>query len=627
MNSSKTMVTIFRNLFNKEPHYISLEEALNRIRTGKSKEKIDDIRKVRDKNKAKSLKQDLPCIRFSGKFESWSDESLIEHNGYMILDFDDVYDVGSKMAEILDKDYVYAAWLSPSGKGVKALIRIADGSKHREHFEALKDEWPVVDDNGHAEMRNGKIVSQLDRSGINVSRICFESYDPSLTVKPDAVPFATIKETEHIEFKTDVTDYQIIFDNLMKWITNRGDAFVTGERNIFLFKLAAACCRFGIPEDDAVSLMIREFKTTGSDCSMDGFKEPIKNAYKANKNRFGSAKFEKDVLIDKETLKEIDIQKDWNEVAGKLKDVVYGIDMKEGSVNLFRFGFPSILGLGVEKLDFLWKPRRKEISAMFGHGNYGKSAYKKWYQVFRAVMFGEKVATFAPEDMAEVYYHELTEVLLGQILTPNNPNRNVTEAEYCNAYDFISEHFFYIYPQELAPTPQYIKEKFLELIVKEGVSWCDIDPFNQMENDYGVFGGRDDQYLSTALSDFKRFAMQNEIFFMILGHPKQMQKDANGNYPEPDYYNYAGGAMWVNKTDNILVYHRPFAQTLPDDPTCMLYTKKIKDQIVVGRKGFIDFTMNRPSRRFIFDGRDYLALAIKEKGLNFKKQYVQASIV
>ena len=62
------MVTIFKNIFSKEPHYISVDDALKRISQGKSKDQVENIRSQIDKEKASKLKANLPSICFSGKF-------------------------------------------------------------------------------------------------------------------------------------------------------------------------------------------------------------------------------------------------------------------------------------------------------------------------------------------------------------------------------------------------------------------------------------------------------------------------------------------------------------------------------------------------------------------------------
>ena len=93
---------------------------------------------------------------------------------------------------------------------------------------------------------------------------------------------------------------------------------------------------------------------------------------------------------------------------------------------------------------------------------------------------------------------------------------------------------------------------------------------------------------------------------MIVAHPTKLQKGNDGNYPCPDVFDIADGAMWNNKMDNILIYHRPNHQTDPDSTVCELHTKKIRRQKVVGKKGVVLFSLQRGLRRFMFSNGDYM---------------------
>jgi hypothetical protein len=594
--------TIFENIYSKEPFYKSIDELLERIKNGASKSKVEMIRATIDKDKAEALKKQLPAVCFSGKFTGERlDEKIIEHSGFIVLDFDKV-DVEVLMPEIQDKAFIYAAWLSPRGNGIKALAKIADKTKHREHFEALKEIWPN---------------NVLDRSGVNPSRVCFESFDEHIYINKDADVFRGIKIAEKIQTKEVVSDVFEIFKKLLAWLSNSSNAFVTGERNTFIFKLASACCRYGISKEDADNLILNQFQTS-NDFTARECLTAIRSAFRANAKLAGSAEFDRDILVEKTTRSEVTVDADVYNPDVRPKDVVYGIDVKDDAMKLFMNGYESVTPIGVPELDKLFKMKRAEISLLTGIGNYGKSQFKKWYQVCRAVMFDEKFASFPPEDYPiQNYYHELTEILLGCDCTPNNPERPSLRS-YNAAYDFISSHFFYIYPTDLTPTPEYVKTRFLELVIKENVDGVDIDPFNQMTNDYGKHGGRSDKYLETVLSDFLRFAQTNNIYFWIVAHPKAMQLASDGNYPCPNVFDIADGAMWNNKMNNILVYHRPFMQSEPQSAICHLHTKKIKDQKAVGEKGSIEFEYFRRKRRYQFDnGVDYLAKFLEHKKLFF----------
>ena len=600
------IATIFKNIFSKEPHFITVDKALERIKLGASKALVLDIRLALDKEKANKLKLNLPSICFSGKFGAdRKDEQLVAHSGFIVLDFDDISDLRDKQTEIIQKDFVYACWVSPSGNGLKALVKIADGKKHREHFQSLQEVFPEV-----------------DRSGINVSRVCYESFDPDIYINEKAVVFTKAKKIEKVVVnEIETIDDSENFRRILKWLTNKNDAFVTGERNTYIFKLASACCRFGINEEAALSLIATEYLVS-NDFTMSEMRGAVKSGYRANRAIAGSAILQKEKLVNKTTNYEIDVKKEFVDEKGdnyRVEDVVYGIDVKDKALLINQNGFDKVMGGGVPELDYIFKPKRGEITLLTGIGNYGKTAWQKSQLLSRIIMYGEKIATFSPEDTpAEEYFHDYVEMLLGCECTPFNPNRPANDV-YEAAYDFISKHIFYISAEMLSPTPQYIKEKFLELIVQEKVDFCCIDPFNQMTNDYKGFGGRTDKYLETLLADFSRFAKKNDVYFWVIAHPKLMERDKSGNYKCPDVFDVNDGAMWNNKMDNITVYHRPFAQTDPSSPVAEFHSKKIKKKSV-GRKGFVMIEYIWDRRRFFIEGKDFIQEMLNKKGLEFWKR-------
>ena len=603
------MITIFKNIFSKEPHYISVETALDRIRNGQSQVIVNEIRNTLDKEKANKIKANLPSVCFSGTFGAdRKDEQLSAHSGFVVLDFDDVADLRDKQTEIISHKIVYACWVSPSGKGLKALIRIADGSKHREHFQALQEVFP-----------------DIDRSGINLSRVCYESYDPEIYVNVDADVFKKIKKTEKIKVNEKTDDEQKIFKNILTWLSNKNEAFVTGERNNFIFKLASACCRFGIYENSANWMINNEF-LSNSEFTKSESDRAIRSAYKANSKNFGNASFDKEVLIDKVTRKEVQVDNTVYDDGIKLKDVIYGIDVKEQALSIYDSGYARVDGIGVPDLDERFKPKRGEITVLTGIGNYGKSSFKKWYQAMRILLYGEKFASFAPEDNPpEEYYHDFVEIILGCDCSPANENRPSRQV-YEYVYDLVCSHVFYVYPKDVSPTPQYVMEVFLELIIKENIDGVDIDPFNQMTNNYQNFAGRD-KYLEWVLTLFSRFSQINNVYFWIVAHPTKMAKGSDGNYPCPDVFDLTDGAMWNNKMDNILVYHRPYAQTDPQNPACEFHSKKIRRQKVVGKKGFIIFEMLFRTRRYFINGLDPMQKLLNDNNIDFKPaQPIQQSI-
>lgn len=592
--------TIYKNIFDiDKPHYQSIDKLLERIDKGKSKEKVELIRQTLDKGKRSELKKDLPCIVFSGKYGKRTDDNCIEPSGFIVLDFDNLENLRDFQTEIISSEYCYACWVSPSGDGLKALFRIADPKKHREHFAAIQEIFPTV-----------------DKSGVNESRVCYESYDPEIYINKESTIFTKIKKVERVE-QTEKAETPETFQNILKWLTNRGDAFRSGERNLFIFKLAGGCARFGIDIDSAERYILSEI-STGNDFTDTEAKQAIKSAYKSNK--FGSASFEKNILVDRITRKEIEIDLSIYDLSIKPKDVIYGIDVKDKAMDLYDNGYEKLEPIGIPEIDERFKFKRGEITLISGHGNMGKTQFLVYMLVCRAILFGDKFAIFSPENQpAEEFYDDFVEILLGDNCKPNNPNRP-SRGTYENAYDFVSKHFFNVYPIETEPTPEYINERFLEMIIKEKVNGVVIDPFNQLYNDWDGANGRDDRYISLFLTKYKKFAQQNNLFAFIVAHPKAMQKYGAKDYPCPDYYDLAGGAMWNNKLDNLLVYHRPYKGSDPSNPECELHGKKIKKQKIVAKTGTSLFEFDWKKRRFLFSGYDPIPTMLRLKNIDFEPE-------
>jgi hypothetical protein len=87
---------------------------LDRIKEGKSKDLVSDIRSTTDESKQQELKRKLPVVCFGGYFSNRSKAGLKKSSGLMVLDFDHVKDLESStnLRDELSKDpFVFSAWV------------------------------------------------------------------------------------------------------------------------------------------------------------------------------------------------------------------------------------------------------------------------------------------------------------------------------------------------------------------------------------------------------------------------------------------------------------------------------------------------------------------------------------
>jgi len=582
-------VTIFSNLKDTtQPHHIKVGDALHRIKTGKSKELVEKIRVTTDKETRNKLKQQLPCICFSGTFSKRADTALIKHSGLMVLDFDDLSDdqIASIGASLVTVPFIYAMWISPSGNGLKALVRISHPEKHRDHFLALKKEFP-----------------KMDQSGKDISRVCYESYDPDIYINEKAKEYSKIlKKTTTKVAKTALVlkENSEIYTKVKQWLEKEGCHFAQGNRNNYIMRLAAACNRFGIPQSEAYSLITQDFLTADSDFSQNEMETVIKSIYTKFEVSFKTAEFEESGAVDKNTRTEI--KAEILDLKAEPKDIIYLNDVKEDLIKDFTHGTGRGETTYFPAIDNHFRWMRGEVTLMGGHGNYGKTNCLMQLLLIKSVKESKKWAIFCPENSPPIFfYKELIRTYIGKSVDNWSPEK-MSRDEFNAGMKFVNEHFYFIYPKNSAPTPDYMANKFLELVIKKKIDGCVIDPFNQLENS-GSYNRRDDQYIGDILSKFSRFAKDNNVYFIIIAHPKGgFKKLPDGNYECPDVYDLSGGAIWNAKIDNILMYHRPFYQTNKNDTTCEFRSQKIKKQMLNGIPGNVTLDYDRNTGRFFDNG-------------------------
>jgi len=283
-------ITIFKDIKDtSQPFYRDVSVILERIKEGASQEIVRAIRSEKDKEKRNQLKQTLPAICFSGKFTKRNDSSLVHHSGLICLDFDNFPSEKLMLEEkeIITKDrYTYACFVSPSGMGLKVLVKIPEEEDtHKQFFNSLKHHF----DNEF-----------FDVTCKNISRVCYESYDPLIYINEQSSVFNQIIEKEyqevvkHKDVQTiPITDENKIVDILMKW-WERKYGLNSGERNNNVYILASAFNDFGVNKTLAEYVM---GNFVSKDFPQSEIKRTIHSAYKQVQN-FGTKYYEDEETVN-----------------------------------------------------------------------------------------------------------------------------------------------------------------------------------------------------------------------------------------------------------------------------------------------------------------------------------------
>ena len=285
-------VTIFKDIKDTDtPFFRDIRQILLRIKDGSdtTRDLVKRIRLEKRKPERQELKKQLPAICFSGTFNKRTDASLIHHSGFICLDFDG-YEKSKDLLhdkENLSKNkYVFSVFISPSGNGLKVLVKIpADADNHTNYFNSLEKYFNSP---------------YFDKTSKNLSRVCYESYDPLLHINENSSIWDLIEEPEYTEVSKNrdqptipITDENKIVDILVKWWTKKYP-MNEGQRNQNCYVLAMAFNDFGINKGLA-SYVLNQYAS--EDFSIREISRTIDSAYSHTTN-FGTKYYEDEERIN-----------------------------------------------------------------------------------------------------------------------------------------------------------------------------------------------------------------------------------------------------------------------------------------------------------------------------------------
>lgn len=280
--------------------------------------------------------------------------------------------------------------------------------------------------------------------------------------------------------------------------------------------------------------------------------------------------------------------------------IFYVADQLETMLDTFQNGIKMGERTHMGEFDRIFRWKKGQVNLWTGYANMGKTTFFLQAAMVKSILDEWKWAVFSPENYpATDFYDDLIEMYVGKNVSDTYGNK-MSLQEYMTACDFLNNHFIFIYPEE-DHTIESLHEKFAYLIMKHGIDGVLIDPYNQLEKSQD--GLRSDEEISDFMRKVKRFTVKHEVTYNIIAHPKitsKLSAGKEGEFEPADAYDVAGGAMWANKSDNIISYHRPnwFKENGKKDPTVHVYAQKIKRKRTGGDLDKIELYWDFKSSRF-----------------------------
>ncbi len=182
----------------------TLKSVLNEIKGEKHSRFTNYLREFYfkgDKDNYETHKRKLPVVTFCGSFGTKrSKDFLKEYNYLVVLDIDKLGSIElDRIKQVLLNDkYFFSFWESPSKDGIKGLIHlkysfnIIENGVDYSHKVAFSQLVKYFNKNHNIE---------LDRSGSDITRLCFISCDKELVLKDKIISFEIENKLTPISIK------------------------------------------------------------------------------------------------------------------------------------------------------------------------------------------------------------------------------------------------------------------------------------------------------------------------------------------------------------------------------------------------------------------------------------------
>jgi len=556
------MVTIFKNLGDvNSPHRIELSKALERIRIGASKDKVEEIRrKAFSEEDYDREKKDLPFIEFSaantkevtskkGFPTHREDQCVIEHSGVFILDFDKC-DVVQKLEQLKKDPYILACWIAPSGTGVKGLVKCpASVENHSLYYTAFIDRYP-----------------ELDTSSRNISRGTFESYDPNLWVNEVSLVWdkrMTEDQRRHNKDKEANRRGAKILSTAVAMVRSSYDG-VKHE------SLRNAACLLGgyiatgrVDENEAVKVLEEEIRMKHPK-DMTGALKTIRDGLDYGKSRplHESKKIER----AQEFLKREDGSYDF--LADNEEMNEYELAVINGTLEM---GLPT----GINDLNNWWMFKKHHLVWFGGTDNVGKSLWVWYLAVLAAVFHDWKILIHSAENGDGQLRKKLKELFM------NKPLKLMDDEELTIADDFVKKHFRIMSSKQMHTVEDMLLKA--EIVYDEGFEF-DVfiaEPYNSFDVAKDMDMHRHNLYALNRMRVFK----ENYSSIWVCDHVNSSaarNKDKDGYVEVPWKSDIEYGQLKANKVDDFIMIHRIINHPFKKYET-QIHVHKVKDKETGGQ--------------------------------------------
>jgi hypothetical protein len=527
-----------------EVSHVDLEVSFNRIREGKSKDTVAEIRIFQQamdkcdksteqgkkdykalKKEKDALKLKLPSWSYSGELSGRKNDNVSKSSGLMVLDFDEI-NVEYAKNELKNRDYIKAVWTSPSGNGVKALAKISPTTKDLKYLN-------------------------IDDKCKDISRACFESYDPEIYINQSP------------------KEFELAQIDVMEGI--RGMIFRSGDGNLHDRRVAAGNYAGGLVAEGLISYddALAELKEAVIKNGTSDIKMAVKDLEDGLKNGMGRP-LPKEMIPTPEEPKEtiLDRYPALSFVSNMQDDLNFIQRLRRGEVEVGK-------ETGYRELDEYFRFKEGKFNVIMGRANVGKS-YIVWFLMALANrLHGWKWIVFSGENESFSIRQELVKFISGQKI------EDISDWELEKLMQLVDDNFKIIKVDDLITAEELLmlSEELMKTGEYKGMM---IDPYNHLKIP-ARFSANSYNYHYETISKFKQWSGEKNCTIFLNTHVGTIgarklhtEGDFKGHPTVPEKFDIENGVMFDNKADDFIVVHR-YTQMPERANITEIHVKKVKE--------------------------------------------------
>ena len=206
---------------------------------------------------------------------------------------------------------------------------------------------------------------------------------------------------------------------------------------------------------------------------------------------------------------------------------------------------------GYSNVDQIYTVVAGQLTIVTGYPSSGKSNFVDQLMVNLGRSHDWKFAICSFENAPEIHISRLMEIYKEKRFFEGT-NR-MTEEDRRESFNWIQQHFLFLDSEGVEPASiDSILERARIAVVRMGIRGLVIDPYNYIENKFGMV---ETEFISAMLTRIQAFAKAYGVHVWFVAHPAKINRSGM-DLPRPDGMAISGSMAWWSKADCGLTVHR-----------------------------------------------------------------------